>query len=114
MKKYKVLRDTPIDKAGDILYEFEDNYQNDRTALIWHSRHVENNPEWFEEVKEDKMISAEKHFNQWCSCAHSDPRNIPDLINEYGIMAWNAAIDYYAANESHSIESLKKPKDFKF
>jgi len=55
--KYKLLRDTPTHKAGVIVHQFSNNdkyfpatdYRNGYSKDI-----VENNPEWFEPVKEFK------------------------------------------------------------
>jgi hypothetical protein len=68
MRKFKILKDTPIDKAGDIFEQddklkryFSNNSQYNKEA-------VENNPEWFEEIIENKFetdFSKLKDVNGW-------------------------------------------------
>lgn len=60
MRKFKLLKDTPVAKAGCIFQEETMFYLNASAgSQDYHylKRHVENNPEWFEEIKEKKRIS---------------------------------------------------------
>lgn len=55
MRKFKLLRDTPDNKAGAIYQENEDiigSYYHDVNVpmLIYRASHVEDNPLWFQEV----------------------------------------------------------------
>ena len=65
MKKYRLLKDLPDSKAGDI-YELISAYGGDTAYYLggdpdlsyWRPINVENNPEWFEEVKEEYIDDA--------------------------------------------------------
>lgn len=56
MKKYKLLKDLPYIKAG-IIYEQDWNqYKSEKQDWITdylNKNIIENNPEWFEEIKEE-------------------------------------------------------------
>ena len=74
MKKYKVIKDTPTDKAGDILELNEDKgwYINPANPIVYSKRGnpisvgylpewVEEKPEWFERIDtytKDDLIHA--------------------------------------------------------
>lgn len=72
-KKYRLLKDLPEAKAGDIYVNQgnSDRYQNEYTLtqkspVIEHNSYfkwqVENNPEWFEEVKDKQVRITVKDF----------------------------------------------------
>ena len=57
MKKYRLLNDTPTIKAGAIFklnnnQEYECNIDRLGNSSIYIPEYVENNPHWFEEIKE--------------------------------------------------------------
>ena len=54
MKSYKLLKDLP-DLASGVIFEhdgFREQYSYGNNSRSYHSYTIENNPEWFEEVKE--------------------------------------------------------------
>lgn len=57
-KKYKLLKDLPETKAGAIFTFCDDNsdYLSDCLQFCYSSKVIENNPEWFELVCDDKEI----------------------------------------------------------
>lgn len=89
MKKYKVVKDTPTDKAGDILVLDEQNgyYINPKSPTAYSKRGnpmtvaylqqwVEEQPEWFERIdtytKDDLMLAfiagrnvTSEDFEKW-------------------------------------------------
>jgi hypothetical protein len=83
MKKYKLLKDLPNIKAGTTRFRNEMNKyacvdKHDETAYLNHKL-VENNPEWFEEVKEVEpspeyvYINGKKYFVKKKSGDKSNP-----------------------------------------
>lgn len=60
-KKYKLLRDVPDSKAGDIYIwdASQEAYYKDGNVLgsYWTDAYVENNPTWFQEVNEGVEVS---------------------------------------------------------
>lgn len=66
-KRYKLLKDLPDSKAGDVYVLCDDDkewppvyYKNgNQEESYWLQKHVENSPDWFSEVKsENKSIDS--------------------------------------------------------
>jgi len=58
MKQYKLLKDLP-DLASGVIFEhdgFREQYSYGNNSRSYHSYTIENNPEWFEEVKEKHKL----------------------------------------------------------
>ncbi len=69
-KKYRLLKDTPSEKAGDIYEQRSDRYINisehsNNSPVIesnsYFSWQVENNPEWFELIEDKIVVNAFFH-----------------------------------------------------
>lgn len=64
-KRYKLLKDLPDIKAGNIFEYSEEDETYDYTAqngeACWYKKHyVENNPEWFAPIPEETIQTQEK------------------------------------------------------
>lgn len=66
-KKYRLLKDLPDYKAGE-LFEFDGRYYKASTPCSegthgrWPPKYVENNPDWFQEVVEPERIEVSGMF----------------------------------------------------
>lgn len=62
--KYRLLKNTPSCKAGDVFELTDGDYHRNRDIhdVYFEIKHVENNPEWFELVKNPLPIIV--HFNE--------------------------------------------------
>lgn len=65
VKKYRLIKDCPYANKGTILTWNETDscydYISQHDDPYWyHKKYVENNPEWFEEIKEEQPITKEK------------------------------------------------------
>jgi len=63
MRKFELLRDLPNLKAGAVFTptHIPTIYQDDKDLWGYHASIVENNPEWFKEVVENKQSIYELH-----------------------------------------------------
>ena len=85
MKKYRLLKDTPTIKAGAI-FKLNDNQEYeckiDRlgNSSIYIPEYVENNPDWFEEIKDSaeelaiELAINTGQFHKWEELDDSDKR----------------------------------------
>jgi len=82
-KKYRLKKDLPDCKAGAIFeYELDTIYvhsTNGKHYLSYHKDIVENNPEWFEEVKEDTLKSI---VNKYTPFSFYDVKNFTKMEQE--------------------------------
>lgn len=77
MKRYKLLKDTPVLKAGTIFKEHISDFDNSKELVritpesgaivpMWTIKDIENFDEWFEEIPEEyKRWRAEKYEEYW-------------------------------------------------
>ena len=100
MKKYKLLKDLPGKKTGEIITLF----QNDKLVKWYDKSNYEvcvdvTNPEWFEEVKSKDELSEEEKYHKYYR------RIPPDKIKES---------DYYGTKQYFKELSKEELEKYKF
>ena len=87
MKKYKLLKDLPDLTAGAIFYSCENImgivfYRANDKHNRYNASEVENNPEWFEEVKE--IEDREEYLELIIKSYQSIVDKLLEVIRQYG------------------------------
>ena len=105
-KRYKLLKDLPDSKPGDI-YIWNDSqkaYYKDGNVLdsYWGKESVENNPTWFQEIKEPEKIEVKNIFDMDGSYTPRCPRIIIETnyqVTRDKFPAIKQAIEFCLNNE---------------